>query len=92
MPINDKWNTVINGWYWVSVGGNDCEVARMQDGKIFTTGCADGTEYEEGCGIEVMPEILNAPRTSKERARYKKIWEENIALRRGISHGYRKFN
>ncbi len=82
-----------NGLYWVSVGGNECEPARLEDGKVFTIGCNDGTVIEEGCGIEIVGELRGKLRTPKEQARLKVLWEEKRKREReaGIRHRYRRF-
>jgi len=75
--------------YWVSVGGNPCEPARLNDGKIYTIGCADGTKYEEGCGIELVKEIFTKriPATPIEQKKLDRAWRK----RQSKNHGYRKF-
>ena len=83
-----------DGLWWVSVGGESCEPARVVDGVVFTIGCADGTPYD-GSSIELVERIPKekTPDTPKEAARKRVAWERQRSeeMRRGIYHGYRRF-
>lgn len=89
--------------YWVSVGGNTCEPARVvfttDDPKrfwsqkdlvktIFTIGCPDGTVLTPDCGIILISEISTIPRTPSETKKAIDDWNKRNGIR---PHGYRVF-
>lgn len=84
--------------WWVSVGGNQCEPARVvlegNDRTVFTIGCADGTLLSNTCGIELVEEIDDIPLTPADEAKRRDEWEKKRAedRARGIHHGYRRFD
>jgi len=82
-----------DGLWWISVGGNKCEPARVEHGIVFTIGCQDGTEWTNDCGIELVERITDIPDTPKEKLRKRRIWEKQREQdeKRGIHHGYRRF-
>ncbi len=79
--------------YWVSVGGNPCEPARIVDDTVFTIGCPDGTELTEDCGIELVEEMTEIPLTPAGAIKAEKAWRRKVARDRknSIHHGYRRF-
>lgn len=79
--------------WWISVGGNSCEPARIVGEKIFTIGCQDGTSIPDK-GIELIERITYAPLTSKQSEAKRIAWDKKIErdAKRGIHHGYRKFD
>jgi hypothetical protein len=83
--------------WWVSVGGNECEPARVVTNEegiktIYTIGCNSGTLASEG-SIALVERIDDVPDTPAEAEAKRIIWEKQRAImkRRGISHGYRRF-
>lgn len=81
--------------WWVSVGGNACEPARVvTDAEgvrtVFTIGCETGTLLSEG-GIALVERIGDVPDTPAEAERKRIVWEKQ---QRGRSylHGYRRFD
>jgi len=80
--------------WWISVGGNKCEPARIVDKKTaFTIGCSDGIPIDENT-IELVEQIEVVPLTDKQAEARRKRWERKILAdeKRGIYHGYRKFD
>lgn len=79
-------------YWWISVGGNECEPAvRTDDGKLFTFGCPDPLD---DTGIDLVRELCDsAPDTPAEAERKRVAWEKKAAkdAKRGIFHGYRRF-
>jgi hypothetical protein len=85
--------------WWVSVGGNECEPARVvtEDGAqmVYTIGCNTGTLVSEGT-IDLV-QVMNAgyiPDSPKQAEEKRIAWEKQRTMdyRRGISHGYRRFD
>jgi hypothetical protein len=83
--------------WWVSVGGNECEPARIVANEggiktIYTIGCDSGTLVSEG-SIVLVQQIDDAPDTPAEAEAERIAWDKRRAAdeRRGISHGYRRF-
>jgi hypothetical protein len=83
--------------WWVSVGGNECEPARVVTNEegiktIYTIGCNSGTLASEG-SIALVERIDDVPDTPAEAEAKRIIWEKRRAImeRRGISHSYRRF-
>lgn len=80
-------------YWWVSVGGNDCEPAVVVDGKqVYTFGCPDPFDATDG-HVEMVEEIGEAPDTPAEAARKQAKWEKQRERDRkaGLIHGYRRF-
>lgn len=81
--------------WWVSVGGNKSEPARVVDDKtVFTIGCPDGIELSDGT-VELVEEFVGAPPLNKkDEAAYQKRWDRKVKrdVARGIYHGYRSFD
>lgn len=81
-------------YWWVSVGGNDCEPAIVVGSEpkreIFTFGCPDALTTKDA---ELVQEIGTPPDTPKEAARKQLVWDKKCEAdrKRGIIHGYRKF-
>lgn len=90
--------TIKSELWWVSVGGNECEPARIvTNGSVeecFTIGCNDGTILFEGCGIEKVSLMSTAPNTPLKQKENNKLWEiqREKDRKRGITHSYRKFS
>jgi len=84
--------------WWVSVGGNPCEPARMvikgDNRTVFTVGCNDGTEIMDGCGIELVEKIERIPPTPAAKRKAEKAWLAKLARdrRNGVPHRYRRFD
>lgn len=88
--------------WWVSVGGNPCEPARIvirpgvKGGSriIFTIGCGDGTFLADGCGIELIKKIDEARDNPTNVAQREAEWKAKRAadIKRGVYHGYRRFS
>lgn len=85
--------------WWVSVGGNSCEPARVMiedDGlkTVYTIACGDGTILTPDCGIDLIQEMGRPPLTPRETEKSRLAWERKRArdAKRGIYHGYRKFD
>lgn len=92
--------------WWVSVGGNACEPARVvkwksvgEDGvwqqtEVYTIGCPDGTPIVPGCGIELVEKIDAIPLTPAQAEKNQKAWDRKVErdLKRGIRHGYRDWS
>lgn len=82
-------------YWWVSVGGSECEPCVLSDGKIYTFGCPDPFLPDDP-GIEMVKEMpeppLNAAETEaykeQNRINYEKWRKENP----GVRHGYRRFD
>lgn len=89
----------MNTLVWVSVGGNECEPARLVENNgvktVFTIGCADGTIIADGCGIEIVEArtAFYRPDTPAVAEKRRVEWEKQVARdkKRGIHHGYRRF-
>jgi hypothetical protein len=82
--------------WWISVGGNKCEPARIVDKAIaFTIGCPDGIILAENA-VDLIKQIEedSIPLTVKESELRRLRWEQKVAAdkKRGIYHGYRKFD
>jgi hypothetical protein len=79
--------------WWISVGGNRCEPARVIDGMAFTIGCPDGISVAE---VEMVKEIdqRSIPLTAVASAKRAARWEAKVEAdrKRGIIHGYRRFD
>lgn len=82
-------------YWWVSVGGNDCEPCVLSEGKIYTFGCPDSFQPDDP-GIEMVKPMAEPPLNAaqeeahkeKRRIEYEQWRKENP----GVSHGYRRFN
>lgn len=88
--------------WWVSVGGNSCEPARvvtetieLEQGverhqTVYTIGCADFTLLTPRCGIELVQEIESdeIPSTPKQQRRLDRQWRAQLLSR---PHGYKRF-
>lgn len=92
--------------WWVSVGGNMGEPARViRHGKsamVYTIGCADGTlvtldanNTDAAVGVTLIEEILPAaiPQTEAQAEKAWKAWRRKVKRDEamGIHHGYRRF-
>lgn len=79
--------------WWVSIGGNVCEPARVMDHALFTIGCPDGIS-KEGPGVILVEKIEYIPDTPAQREAKRRAWERKVAEdeKRGIHHGYRRFS
>jgi hypothetical protein len=84
--------------WWVSVGGNECEPARVVTNEegiktIYTIGCGSGTLASEG-SIALVEQIDDVPDTPAEAERKRIIWEKNRTRDRlrGYVHSYRCFD
>lgn len=87
-------------YWWVSVGGNNCEpavVVKTSDGphhapdvEIFTFGCPDALTTKS---VELVEKLDDPPDTPKQAARKQAAWDRKRAAdaKRGIYHGYRTF-
>jgi hypothetical protein len=75
---------------WISVGGNDCEPARLEDGKVYTIGCADPLPPDK---FKIVSEKFVGqparPRTTNEQREFD-VWLEK-EKKAGRVHGYRRF-
>lgn len=84
--------------WWVSVGGNKCEPARVvsEDGKqvVYTIGCPDGILVTPESGVELVEKMDDPPLTSAASLAAKLKWERKIEreAKLGIFHGYQKFD
>jgi hypothetical protein len=83
--------------WWVSVGGNECEPARVVTGEegiktIYTIGCNSGTLASEG-SIALVEQIDDVPDTPAKAEEKRAIWEKHRArmASRGYLHSYRRF-
>ena len=81
--------------WWVSVGGNDPEPARvvMESGeqRIYTIGCTDS--FTPGSGVLLVEQITNIPLTPEKSAKAQATYMRKLARdrARGIVHSYRRF-
>lgn len=87
--------------WWVSVGGSDCEPARVVYSPkgpwtaesvprtIYTIGCADGTIFSPTCGIELVETIANPALTPTQKRERNELWEKQ--KKAAGRHGYREF-
>ncbi len=80
--------------WWVSVGGNPCEPARLVDGEIFTIGCCDPTPNTPDSGIILVERLDGAvPLNPAEAEAARKQWEKEERRREkeAEQHSYRRF-
>lgn len=83
--------------WWVSVGGNPCEPARIvtENGRemVYTIGCGDPHERSDVECVE-MVDGVDIPKTPKETARLEAAWNRKVSRdeKRGIFHHYRRFD
>lgn len=79
--------------WWVSVGGGDCEPARVVDDtkQIFTIGCPD--HLTEADGVRLIKKIDSIPKTPEQETARLEAWRRKVERdeKRGIHHGYRRF-
>ena|SRR6266849_5181302 len=91
-------------YWWVSVGGNDCELAlvvKTTDGpvaetmpytEIFTFGCPDPLTRKD---VVLVKELTMLPPDTPEKAAQRAAaWEakRETDRKKGIIHGYRRFD
>lgn len=81
--------------WWISVGGNKCEPARIVDKTTaFTIGCPDGIVLADNA-VDLIQRIEeeSIPLTVKESELRRLRWEQKVRAdeARGIRHGYRTF-
>lgn len=84
--------------WWASVGGNTCEPIRVikdRNGKPkewFSIGCADPHPIADE-GFQLVAQIT-VPLTPEQAERKHAEWEAKVEAdrKRGIIHGYRRFD
>jgi hypothetical protein len=81
--------------WWISVGGNKCEPARVVDKKTaYTIGCPDPIIIDDTIELVMEIEDQQIPLTDAQLERKRRRWERKVErdAKRGIYHGYRKFD
>lgn len=79
--------------WWASIGGNTCEPIRVMrvTKEWFSIGCNDSHPLTEE-GVQLVAR-MDAPDTPKRAEKKRLEWEAKVKRdrKRGIIHGYRRF-